>query len=372
MKSVFQEYYSLSDVELQSLWNTALIVFDTNVLLNFYRYSDRTIQDFLSLLRNLDERIWIPHQVAYEFHEERLTVINQQSNVYATSLSSLNLLKDEFSNKNRNPFLSEGLFNEFSEILTKVTAELHEKSTQYLLKIQKDEMLETISEIFEGRVGSPFTVEKNKDIYTQGNSRYAKRIPPGYEDAKKPEEKRFGDLVMWLQIIEKAKNESRSVIFVTDERKEDWWLLHSGKVIGPRPELRKEFVDSVGQLFYVYQPFKFLEYASKHFNTSIDTTTITEVKDLQPFIIDQTEVKSDLTISVALEKEKDGSNNANINGLAELLRVNGYDVEVETSADDNYKLFIPVPNIPDLTRRIKSKFLSQSSLYGLKVKEFNH
>ncbi len=44
----------------------ALFVFDTNVLLNLYRYQSGTRDELLNVLAQLSDRIWIPHHVALE------------------------------------------------------------------------------------------------------------------------------------------------------------------------------------------------------------------------------------------------------------------------------------------------------------------
>ena len=42
MKNIFKGYYKLGDKELQPLWEKAQFIFDTNVLLNLYRYQSTT------------------------------------------------------------------------------------------------------------------------------------------------------------------------------------------------------------------------------------------------------------------------------------------------------------------------------------------
>lgn len=42
MKNRFAEFYELSDIQIKDIWENSLIVFDTNVLLNLYRYNDST------------------------------------------------------------------------------------------------------------------------------------------------------------------------------------------------------------------------------------------------------------------------------------------------------------------------------------------
>lgn len=82
MRDLFPGYYQPTKQEFDELWNECVFSFDTNVLLNIYRYSSTTRERLFDILEKLQERIWITHQVGYEFHKNRLTVISQQSSAY--------------------------------------------------------------------------------------------------------------------------------------------------------------------------------------------------------------------------------------------------------------------------------------------------
>ena len=76
MKSKFFEHYILSDEEsVKSIWGDAILVFDTNVLLNLYRYSENSKNDLLKALEYYKDRLWIPFQIGWEYHNNRLSVI---------------------------------------------------------------------------------------------------------------------------------------------------------------------------------------------------------------------------------------------------------------------------------------------------------
>lgn len=368
MQKAFKEYYNLSEKEFSSLWKSAIFVFDTNTLLNFYRYSDATVVAFLQILEKLKDRIWIPFQIGKEFHEDRLSVINQQSKIYYESSTKITDIYNTFLSDSKNPFLDKDILDEFSKILEKVTKYLEGKKNSFTNKILEDDILLKITSLFENKVGENYTEEKLKELFSQGNKRYIDKIPPGYQDKSKPEPNKYGDYIIWNQIIDHAKNKKQPVIFISDDRKEDWWLIDSGKLIGPRPELRKEFYSSSNELFYMYQPFKFLEYAYKFLEIKIIQDTIDEVKDLKPFSEESltSNFKNDILISVLLEK-KDGNN---IDGFIELLKTSGYEVYHEDIENKRSKLYIPIPNIPDLKRRINSRFISQIEDYGLTLIEF--
>lgn len=82
MKKKYLEYYKLTDDEYKKLWDECLFVFDTNVLLNLYRYSNETSKKLLEIISKFSERIWIPYQVGKEYQENRLEVICTQENAY--------------------------------------------------------------------------------------------------------------------------------------------------------------------------------------------------------------------------------------------------------------------------------------------------
>lgn len=368
MNKLFKEHYNSSDEEFKQLWSSGLIILDTNILLNFYRYSDSTINDFTNVLNKLRERLWLPFQVASEFHKDRLDVIIQQIKVYREAILSIRSLEGEFLNKNRNPFLSEGLLVDFSNVLRSASSEMETKCQKYEDRLTNDDIMMKVSSIFDGRVGNMYSQEKTKEIETLGLKRYNDKIPPGYEDKNKSNNK-YGDLIIWMQIIDKAKEVKKPVIFITDDTKDDWWLIRNGKKISARPELKKEFYDNVDQLFHLYRPFVFLEHADEQLKMDIERKTIDEVKDLESIRIEgnSNEIDKDLLITITLEKASD---NINLDRLLNNFRVSGYDVHWEALEGLMYKIFIPVPNIPDLPRRIKTKFIHDLDKYGLKLIDF--
>ena len=78
MRKSYEEYYGRTDEELESLCQFAVIVLDTNSLLDLYRFSEEASKQYIEVLGSLKEQLWIPYQVGYEFQERRLTVIGQQ------------------------------------------------------------------------------------------------------------------------------------------------------------------------------------------------------------------------------------------------------------------------------------------------------
>nr|WP_278022691.1 PIN-like domain-containing protein [Flavobacterium ginsengisoli] len=74
----------------------------------------------------------------------------------------------------------------------------------------------------------------------------------------------------------------KEVIFITDDRKEDWWTIENGKTIRPREELIKEFYDLTGIRILIYNADNFLQFAKERkLATSIKEQSITEVKEVR-------------------------------------------------------------------------------------------
>jgi hypothetical protein len=134
--------------------------------------------------------------------------------------------------------------------------------------------LERVLALFSDRVGTQPAPERLASVRKEGEDRYAKRIPPGYKDAKKdaPDSDKYGDLIIWKDLIEKARTAKRPIVFITDDVKEDWWQIHRGAKIGPRPELLEEFRAQSQQDFHIYELGQFLRVAAER-HASIAATS---------------------------------------------------------------------------------------------------
>lgn len=284
MRSAFYEYYGLSKDEYEDLWNNALVVFDTNVLLSLYRLQLDARADMLSAMKGFKDRLWMPFQVGYEYHERRL----EEACRPIDSLRSLNdkvvkFAKEIEDDYGKNPYIKD--FKSVNRALKSLGDRINKQLEDSLCDcpnfMREDAILSELTNLYEGKVGDAYNDERLKEIFTTGEDRYTKKIPPGYKDAAKKtgDRHRFGDLIIWYQIIEKSKKEGRDILFVTDDKKEDWWQLHNGDKIGPRRELVIEFRKETGNhLIGFYTPDRFLSVANERKTVSVKKKTIEEVK----------------------------------------------------------------------------------------------
>lgn len=288
MKKSFPGHFQPTKREIDRLWENSLFTVDTNILLNLYRYSDSTRNEVLQVLKAMKERLWLPHRAAQEYFNNRLGVISQQEKAYEEAIKTLNTLQSDLSNTRQHPFLSEKLMRKLSAVLEEVVSELGANKDIHAKRTQADEIQLAVGDLFNGRVGAPYSEEELDKICKEGDERYNRKTPPGYKDDGKDEAsspglakyRKYGDLIIWKQIIDKANEVKNGIIFVNDDKKEDWWLIFRGKTLGPRPELVSEFLEKCSQNFYMYQADRFFEFAAEHLKQKITPASVDEIRDL--------------------------------------------------------------------------------------------
>lgn len=285
MKKLFKGYYEPSKEEFTELWNNCIFVLDANVLLNLYRYTDDTSERLIQILREFSKRLWIPYQAAFEFHENRIDVITKQENAYKDiedSISkTLNKFRSDLGGYRKHPLIDTvKILKEVESFFNKYCDELRSQSEKHPNLLENDKLLIEITNLLEDKVGAPYSQEELAKLYREAETRYSKEIPPGYLDSKKDGDRKFGDYVLWQQMINKAKSDNKPMIFVTDDAKEDWWRSVKEKTLGPRPELIAEMLKEASVPFYMYRPDKFMEYASSFLQKHVDHKAIEEVKEI--------------------------------------------------------------------------------------------
>jgi hypothetical protein len=285
MRSVFPAHFRPTPEELSSLWKDSIFAVDANVLLNLYRYSTETRRELETALESIKEKLFVPHQAAREFLKNRLTVTAAQADEYTKAVKTITDLAATLQNKKKHPFLPEAKLPTFKQQVEEVVKLLEHQREVLLTRMTKDEVLEFIQSISDQRTGPPFSEETLTELAAEGEKRYAAEIPPGYKDGKKDASgdpyRRFGDLIVWRQLIAKAKSESKSLIFVTDDKKEDWWIEQSGRTIGPRTELREEFLAAVSKDFWMYTVDLFIEESAKLSRKPVSAKVLEEIRTVR-------------------------------------------------------------------------------------------
>ena len=294
MRNKFHQFYQYSVEDYQRLWDEATFVFDANVLLNLYRYSTTTSNDFLEILKTISPRIWLPNQFAHEYHSKRLEVIQDIVNSYDTLRNEIEgvckkQIRELISSYSYHPSIDiKSICTEIEKFNRHLRSKITRLKNKHPDLFHNDQILAELTRLFENKVGDCYPEEKIKKLMEEGAKRYAHLKPPGYEDVKKDKEdptgkRKYGDLIAWYQIMEYAQKNKKSIILVTDDKKEDWWWIVRGKTVGPRCELIEEMKRNANVRFHMYNSLKFIEFAKKNMKQKIKRDTINEIKNVSEF-----------------------------------------------------------------------------------------
>ena len=345
MRNTFFENYIFYDKELiKNIWNDAIIVLDANVLLHLYRYSEENKENLIDVLEHYKDRLWIPYQVGWEYHQNRMSVYADIDIAYDQIVASLEsgtidfLKKLNLSKYSRHPKIDINWFeNQIKSSIEKLCDHLRNMKDSCSDNFKIDVINERVTELFDGKVGNDFDDSKLNKLYKEGQIRYSEKIPPGYCDAKEKKDRGnrhlYGDLIWWKQVIEYAREKGSNVILVTDDTKEDWYEKVKGKTIGPRKELIREFRNETQKNILIYPTPRFLEYAKENMSVSVDQETITEANE----IYQENEAIEEVIASVPEENEDD---------VAKIFSENPW-----MSAESFLQSYLkPVENLPATTK----------------------
>jgi hypothetical protein len=282
MRKNFPGYYRPAEEDFKKLWDEGIFVFDANVLLNVYRYSSKTLKNFLDILERLQDRLWIPHQAAYEYQENRLRVISAQNQAYEDIPKLINdLLVKMGSSYPRHPFINTSkIMSMMTNFINNVEKELNTSKQRHRDLIIEDDLRDQLDVLFQNKVGDPYDNVQLKSIFNEADKRYQNEIPPGYKDNKKSDARKYGDVLVWFQIKDYAKTIKKPILLITDDKKDDWWSEHKGKTIGPRPELIQEIKDESGIDFYMYESDRFISYAQQYLKLA-DGQAVNEAREVK-------------------------------------------------------------------------------------------
>lgn len=291
MKDIFPGYSKKSDSEIKKIWENGIICFDANVLLNLYRYSNDTRKALLDLVKKFSAQICLPHQSALEYNRNRYEVIADQEKAYKEFISNISQIESDLQSTSKPPFLSNKLHSSLKKVFKEVNSEVEKSIKKYCDFLQDDTIYSELTLIFGNKITSEFTEAELQKIYDEGEKRYEKKIPPGFEDEKtKQGNRKYGDLILWKQIINKAKEEKKPIILITDERKKDWWWkIKDGRNMGPRQELVEEMKKEAKTDFHMYSSERFLSYGLDHLKERVNKKALEEIKEVKRAEIEEIE-----------------------------------------------------------------------------------
>lgn len=297
-----------------------IYVLDTNSLVLPYNISKQSLREIKQTYSKLvnEERLIIPGQVAREFakiRNSKISTIYQGLSQYKEKVEKISLdpikvpkypLFENIDAYNEILKLEKdqsftGIIKSFSDFKKIYISNIDKILQQIKTWDWKDPVSSLYSEIFTDKVIYDLTLDdkKLKEIHDEMNLRYQYEIPPGYKDDKK-EDNRIGDFLIWKSILNIAEERKEDIIFVSGEKKVDWWLTsYKSETLYPRYELIYEFNQiSNGKSFYIIELSELLKIhgakdsiVEEIHNEELAINTY-ETTNLELYIKDKTDSKS--------------------------------------------------------------------------------
>jgi hypothetical protein len=310
MKELFPSYYRLTDEELKTLWSESLVAFDTNSLLNIYKYPKDAQQDMLRAMKAVQDRLLLPHHVALEFNRHRLGVIAEQVDTYDKVAKIVKDMQNELTQKLDKLKLVK-LHSQIDP--TPLTESISQAADDFLEKLkvlkqkqpkvhEEDKLRQELDQLFQDRIVGGFPDQNMLDLWgDEAEDRFLRQVPPGFEDAKAKAKhgtdleftfdglrykNKYGDYILWRQLLEAVETRGvpTNLILVTDDSKSDWWneIRSEGNLkVGVHPNLVEEFRRySDGGFFQIYSSEGFLIEAKRHLKVTLANTTVSRVRDI--------------------------------------------------------------------------------------------
>ncbi|MGW2022706.1 PIN-like domain-containing protein [Streptomyces decoyicus] len=286
----FSSHWRIPREQTEAIIKNSLIVLDSSVLLSLYRVTMEAREEMIGALRAIREQVWIPHQVAVEFHKNRITAAKDQESFYKTTRESLEKARslaaqsiNQFANRcalqeSEKDELHKQLNQSFEDISRTLRAHEERFDLRTERVLNADPVLTELADLLDGRVGTPFTAEEEAAAQEEATRRMAERIPPGYLDRKKGDNP-AGDFLWWEQTLIEATQRKQPVLIVSNDEKEDWLNKQLNYTVGPRQELIDEMRNRADSTLQIVNFATFLRAAKASRFAEVSTQTLRQAKN---------------------------------------------------------------------------------------------
>jgi predicted nucleic acid-binding protein len=302
-----------SDAAPEEFYRNALIVLDTNVLLDLYRYTSPARNQVLDALELVSDRLWLPYQVGLEFVRGRSKVIKDRvddlkhagtrvqnhldsawKNV-AAAVKEVNQLLDQYAADEKGQSELSRLINhnDFQDMMKSWKQALLDRvgaltGAQDIalstLATGSDSVLPRVSQLFGSRLGAQPHPHKVRELVRDAISyRFPNKIPPGFKDAEKSNGTDLhiaGDFLLWEELVGHASTleAPRLVLLVSRDTKEDWYQINvPGQPDRPWPSLVDEMRTRADAELLITHPKDFYNGIRDHLQADINTRTVEEI-----------------------------------------------------------------------------------------------
>jgi len=290
MRDLFDHFYVPDEEATATAMKTGLVVPDANVLLGLYKVQPAARGELFGALEKLGTRLWIPYQVGLEFQRNRLVVMKDREAHFGNTQKEFDAAIGDLCEKVKE--FAGARFAVASETVAEIEQTLRraqklitncvsgaEKANDVRLKgYDSDKIRARLEALLGDRIGSPMEPKELEEAKKEARRRVDAKEPPGYKDKDKPDP--TGDYLVFKQMMNEAAKQKLPVVFVTDDRKEDWYRREHGLTLGARHELREQMMTGAGVPFIIMTTEAFLVHAKKYLNAEVSDATVDQAKEL--------------------------------------------------------------------------------------------
>jgi hypothetical protein len=301
-----------SGEERKAFFTDGMVVLDTNVLLDLYRYTPGARGELLAALRLVSNRLWLPYQVGIEFVRGRRSVIfdrfealkragtqidrafNEAWRDIAGARDQVKALLGTYAADEQSQALLDELITqpELLQLLDAWRQRLYDHVTKLRedqdiklsdIKSGSDAILPQIAELFGDQVAQPPSESEIKErVQRAVGFRYPNKIPPGFSDQGKGTDlQAAGDFLLWEEVISyiSGTDTPGRILFVSRDVKEDWYEQAApGLERRPWPSLLDEFRRRTGKDLLIVETSDFFAGIKEHLNAEITARTVREIE----------------------------------------------------------------------------------------------
>ncbi len=360
----FTAYLVPTPADYTAALRSGIVALDANVLLNAYRYHERTRADLFAILEAIGDRLFVPHQAAKEFWKNREATIREALGAADQLREDLEHASDRSSEALARWAKRSGLADEllvelkgylgaaYDKVLERVDQLGDEEIGTHALNTSTDPVLSRLLSILSGAVGSPFGSDDLDEHSREAERRIEAKEPPGFKDGGKSGTDSHGDYLLWRQVLDVAAERSEDVLLVTGDLKDDWWRREGGETRGPRLELLEEFAGATGgRRLFMLRPANLIERAKDALSLEIRTDSVEAAERIDRFSFDRDRreyyAAEDLHSLVKLPGGRSGSYLKTLVQMTELVQ----DGPTYDELIDRFQATFPSITLPTEARR---------------------
>lgn len=259
-----------------------IIIPDTNILLYLYKCSFNSSQNIVELLNKVKDKIVVPYRVYEEYMAHKDNEQAKTDKKYDSFTKNLKSQVQEVNGK-MSGSISESrkygfpncdqlesriktYLEKIGEAISDYAISLSSEKQQKSIQIANVEQLIQLWRTDDKILPKP-DILQIMEYVKEGEFRYKYKMPPGYMDEEEKDKqlkkdslkdnfvgriRKYGDLFVWKAIL-KIGSESTpetTILFLTNDVKEDWWVLggeaNNKEPVRMRDELLEEFFATTG------------------------------------------------------------------------------------------------------------------------------